>query len=376
MTNILFFIDKFAYNGSIGGAEKVLLNLVNYMDKSEFNITVQTVFYEAMADRLDKSVRYCYCYRTKNAFTRLIYRIETQLGLTYLLHIKDKYDIEAAFLESEPTKVIASSTNRKAKKLAWVHCDLDVSVKDKENFVRKTSKWYSKYDKVICVSEKCKDSFEKLFGNSPESIVIHNVIDEDEILKKSQVKLSQMPSKTQITLLCVGRLTPQKNPMRLLATHRRLLDAGINHELWMVGDGEIRVQVEDEIKRLNISNTVKLLGFQNNPYPFMNRADLLVCSSNYEGYSTVVTEGLILGKPIVTTNCSGMKELLGNSEYGIVTENTDEAFYNGLYDVLMDREKLQMLRDKAKQRGKEFGRSKLLHDTECFFKDMLGEKQG
>lgn len=372
MVNILFHIDKFAFNGAIGGAEKVLISLANAMDKTKFSVTVQTVFPEIMADRLDKSVRYRYCYPKKNRLFYLIYRIEAQLGLTYTLHIKDEYDIEAAFLECDPTKVLAASTNRKAKKVAWVHCDFDVAVKDKEAYVKKTWPWYRKYDKVVCVSEKCRESYIKLFGNVPESVVLHNVINENEIYQRAQETLPDMPEKTKLTLLCVGRLTPQKNPLRLLRVHKRLLEAGIDHELWWVGDGEMRTQVEEEIEKLGVSSSVRLFGFQSNPYPFMREADLMVCSSNYEGYSTVITEALILGKPIVTTDCSGMRELLGDSEYGLITDNNDEKFYDALLSVSVNQDtELPRLTYAAQQRGAMLTMEKLVSKNEEFLMKLL-----
>ena len=77
-------------------------------------------------------------------------------------------------------------------------------------------------------------------------------------------------------------------------------------------------------------------GFRDNPYCLMGTADLLVCSSVFEGFSTFITEGLILGKPIVTTDVSGMRELLGDSEYGLITANDDEAFYEGVKRMLAE----------------------------------------
>ena len=71
-------------------------------------------------------------------------------------------------------------------------------------------------------------------------------------------------------------------------------------------------------------------GFQSNPYSYMKRSDLYVCSSYVEGFSTVVSEAVILGIPVVTTESSGMREILGDSEYGLITENSDESLYQGM----------------------------------------------
>ena len=116
MIRILFFIEELR----AGGAEKVLCNLVNSMDQSRFDITVQTLWPCDAAAYLKPGIRYRSCYPSNNAACHLLSRAEAALGLTYTLHIKGDYDIEVAYLECGPTKIMAGSTNRNAKKLAWV----------------------------------------------------------------------------------------------------------------------------------------------------------------------------------------------------------------------------------------------------------------
>lgn len=75
----------------------------------------------------------------------------------------------------------------------------------------------------------------------------------------------------------------------------------------------------------HLQGSVQLLGFRDNPYPYMAAADLYVCPSYVEGFSTVVSEAVVLETPVVTTDCSGMREILGDSEYGLITQNTEES---------------------------------------------------
>ena len=92
-----------------------------------------------------------------------------------------------------------------------------------------------------------------------------------------------------------------------------------------------------------------------------------MCSSNYEGFSTFISEGLILGKPIITTDCSGMKELLGDSEYGMITANNDNAFYEGLKTMLsLSEEQLKRYAEKSLRRGEMFSTAQLVNNTESF----------
>lgn len=368
MIKILFHIDTL----SGGGAEKVLCNLVNHMDQSKFDITVQTLFPEKSNQYLVDSIKYKAVYHSNNKFYKYIYRLEAALGLVYRLHMKDVYDIEIAYLEFGPTKVIASSTNKKAKKIAWVHCDFEIAIKDKEAFIAKASKQYKKYDRIVCVSEKCKESFVSMFGNQPEVEVVHNVIDDEEILEKARQSLPSGVKKRKFTLCTLGRFSPQKNYIRLLKTAYQLHEEGYDFDLWVLGDGEQRPLIEGFINEHHMDPYVTLFGFQKNPYPFIKEADWLVCSSNFEGFSTFISEGLILGKPIITTDCSGMRDLLENSEYGIVVPNDDEEFYNGLKSVFsLNEDQLQAFAEKSRLRGKMFSTDSLVKNIEMYFETIL-----
>ena len=155
-----------------------------------------------------------------------------------------------------------------------------------------------------------------------------------------------------------------------------MLEDGLDHDLWIVGDGEERSLLEAYIHENHLEASAKLLGFRENPYNLMYAADILVCSSIFEGFSTFVTEGLILGKPIVTTDVSGMHELLGDSEYGLITANDDEAFYEGVKRMLTEPGLLEHYAEQAKIRGRDFKQEKLAKDTEAFFERELRKKRG
>ena len=84
-----------------------------------------------------------------------------------------------------------------------------------------------------------------------------------------------------------------------------------------------------------------------------------------------MTEGVILGKPIVTTDVSGMRELLGDSEYGLIVENDDEEFYNGLKRMLTDAGSRAHYAEAAFLRGRDFSTQMLVETQERFFEELL-----
>ena len=369
MIKILFFIE----NLSEGGAEKVLRELVNHMDRSKFDITVQTVWPCDAKKYLVPGIRYRSMYSQRNKASVLRYRTEAEAGIAYRLHVKDDYDIECAYLEMGPTKVMSASTNKKAKKLAWVHCDLSKKVDNAEAFVAKAGKQYRQFDEVICVSENVRESFERLFGAAVPTRVLYNVVDDASIREKSAGPLPTGLKKRRLTAASLGRLTHQKGYDLLLKVHDRLIREGFEYDLWIAGEGEDRPKLEAFIQKHGLSDSVHLLGFQENPYPILKAADLLVCSSRYEGLSTFVTEGLILGKPIVTTDCTGMRELLGDSEFGLITEMTEDALFEGMKKMLQNDALRSDYQKKAAERVLAFSKDRLVREIEAYFVKLAGK---
>ena len=366
MIKILFLIEKF----SQGGAEKVLRDLVNHMDQSQFDITVQSVWPYEEGKHLAPGVKYKTVYPVRNKLTEKLFRLEAAAKLTYPLHIKDDYDVECAYLESAPTKILASSTNKKAKKLAWVHCDLSQKLNDYSAFEAKTSPWYRKFDRVVCVSQNVKEAFDQVFHSAFQTDVLYNVVDDESIREQSEAFVPGL-QKRRLTALAAGTLYPPKNYPRLIKAHERLLQAGIEHDLWILGDGEQRPSIEQYIHAHGLTDSVTLFGFQKNPYPYMKAADLIVCSSNYEGFSTVITESTILGKAIVTTDCSGMREILGDSEYGLIVENDDEALFSGMKKMLLSKGLREYYAEKASERAHVFSCGQRARETEQYFEKLF-----
>ena len=373
MTNILFFMDTL----SAGGAEKVLCTLVNNMDQQKFRITVQTLEEVDASQYLVPGIRYKAINRCKTAWGRKLFsywlRLCAELKWLYPLYIRDDYDIEVAYLECGPTKILAGSTNKKALKLAWVHCDLSKKEGIAEQ-AEKLSAYYQQYHKVICVSNTVKESFDALFGQAAESVVLYNVNDESDILQKA--KAHSVPQKDVPVMAAVGRLSYEKGVDRLLEACARLREAGLCFHLRIVGDGPERQKLEQMARTLNLEGSVEFMGFQTNPYPVMAQADMIVCPSRYEGLSTVVTEALILGKPVVTTPCSGMNELLGNSEYGLITADSVEGLYQGLKQMLDDPGLMDRYAHAAEMRGKVFTKAHILAQTEAFFESHCLKEPG
>ncbi len=354
-----------------GGAERVLVETVNHLDPEKYDITLQALFHdETYAKRLAPHVHYKTVFGTKAPISKKVLSAVIQYAAppswVYRHFLKGDYDVEVAFLESFPTKMLAGSDNPKARKYAWVHIDVNTYTKQDRIFRSLAyQKWcYQQFDNIYCVSENVREAFVSKFGLAERTKVVYNILDEEAILEKRQEICEDIPG-DKFLMVSVGSLIPRKGFERLIDICGRLRDEGLDFRLLILGKGEQEETLQDRIRENQLEEVVKLVGYRSNPYPYMAAADLYVCPSYVEGFSTVISEAVVLGIPIVTTETSGMKEILGESQYGLVTENTDEALYQGLLRMLREPELYGHYKEKVAQRASFFSMEKRLAEYEA-----------
>lgn len=376
MEKVLFLIESL----SGGGAEKVLSFLLKHIDKTKFDVTLCCVVDTGKyVEEVKPYVRYmpilpnptglkglkALLYKIKYAF---VYRW-LPLRLAYSWFVPKGADVEIAFVEGFATKLLSCSSNKKAKKIAWLHTDFSNHHWTLGSVFHSTDeekRCYERYNQVIAVSDTANKAFKSIFPSITVPVTtIYNPINNVDILRQSSEPIGEERKDIGVLrIVSVGRLTAVKAFDRLSRIVSKLKQQGYKVELWLLGEGEKRKELENIIIEENISDLVILWGFQSNPYKYMAQCDLFVCSSIGEGYSTAVTEALILGLPVVTTDCSGMAELLKDGECGIITENSEEALFEGIKRMLDNPDKLSYYKEKAIERGKEFCVSHLMKPIE------------
>ena len=117
---------------------------------------------------------------------------------------------------------------------------------------------------------------------------------------------------------------------------------------WTIaGDGKEYDRLEEMVLSHHLGKWEHLIGFQENPYPYIKNADLFVCSSLNEGYNLAISEAIILGVPVISTDCSGIRENLGNGKWGYIVENRKETLYQAIVRCFNDPRFLEELRKRA-----------------------------
>ncbi|MFK5882346.1 MAG: glycosyltransferase [Sulfurospirillum sp.] len=199
--------------------------------------------------------------------------------------------------------------------------------------------------------------------NIKKVITIYNLFDIKKIAEQAK---DDIESKYNgFVFVTVGRLDDGKN-------HQLIIDAmqDVNAQLYIIGEGELRGKLENQIKTLNLENKVFLLGRQKNPYKYLAKADCFVFSSNYEGFPNVLLEALACGLPVISTDCqSGPREILApNSDievqlqndlelakYGILTPiNNVQKLKEAMELIMNDNELRKNYKETAKQRTDDF----------------------
>ena len=365
MIKVLFLIHDLGQ----GGAEKVLVNLVNNMDLTRFDVSVIALFGGGVNEQfLRPEIKYRSIFSKMFPGNSHIMKLFSP-GVLHKWFVKEKYDIEVSYLEGPSARIISGCNNPKTKLVSWVHCTMS-SVSDVASSfknIEEAEACYNKMDTMVFVSEGVRSAFLEKCDYRGTTEVLYNTVESDKILRMSQENAIEIVE-DKIGLVAVGTLKPVKGFDRLLRVIKRLHGEGYPLHLYLLGAGPQQHELEQFVCENSLESTVTLLGYKTNPYKYMSKCDLFVCSSFSEGFSTAVTEALIVGTPVCTVEVSGMKELLGqHNEFGVVTENTEEALYLGIKQLLSNPEVLKSYRIKAEERGKRFNSVNTVQAVEGLF---------
>lgn len=258
----------------------------------------------------------------------------------YRKNIKGDYDTEVAFLEGPITNILQIK-NEKVQKVAWIHND--ISLVFGSGFKSKIKKIlnkniYKKYQKLVFVSNDNLEKFNKTYITDNEKYVVYNYIDPDKVKEKANVEVEDIFDKNSVNFVSVCRLVEQKAVSRLIKVHSRLTKDGVNHRIYIVGDGPLRESLEKEIEEDDVKDTFILLGQKENPYPYIKKAEVFCLFTYYEGYPMVIEEAKILSKYINITDTSA-REVLRNYDNKLIVENTEEGIYTGIKEIVENKKK-------------------------------------
>lgn len=370
---VLFLIPSLG----AGGAERVLVKLANELSLCDlFSVSVKVLFAGgALENELNQKVNYSNVFSKSFRGNIHLFKLLPP-NILFSNIINEHYDLIVSYLEGPTTRIVSGCTDSKTRIINWIHTSATTkkvflkSYRNEKEFTR----CMNKYHATVFVADDCRKTFTDIFPKIKlKDYVLYNPIDEKRILHNAKKETINLP-KNQFNIVSVGRLMKVKGFERLIKIIKKLIDSGMDVSLNILGEGPERDNLEKLVLEYNLSKHVFLHGFKRNPYPLIQASDLYVCSSYREGYSTSVVESLILGTPVVTTDCAGMTEILGyNQEYGLIVENDIDSLYHAIYCLLNDKNKYIYYKKQAIDRGTYFSSKKTLDEIENFFKKEVDE---
>ena len=341
-----------------GGAEKVLVTFLKNLPKDKYEIDLLLNLYSGkyLAEVPDW-INVLYLNKGEMITTNRIqdipkkaYRVLYQKLLKkfpkilYSTILKNKkYDVEFAAIHGFRDEIL-NSPIKSSKKIVWIHNDLRKT--QFHNYTDEEIRKFFGFDTIMVISEHIQKDFENLAQTEDEKsriVRIYNPLDTEEILsksevgsRKSEVSLSFGEGLRERLFVSVGTVFPQKGFDRLLKVHQKLLNEGFKHRIQIIGDGYDFENIKNLKTELGVNETAEMLGFTDNPYPYVKAADFYILSSRYEGFPTVLFEAITLKKNIIATDVSGVKEMLEDGKLGLIIENSEEGIYEGMKKALTE----------------------------------------
>ena len=363
MIKILFLIHDLGQ----GGAEKVLVNLVNNLDRTKFEITVIALFGGGVNEQfLLPHIRLLTCFQHMLPGNSHLMKLLSPRQLHVWL-VQDKYDVEISYLEGPSARIISGCPRKDTKLVSWIHVEQHSMSALAKSF-RSSSEaiyCYEKFHQTVTVSKFVQEDFCRILNYTKPCSVLYNTVESEKILQAAADPAPELTKDSNFRLVAVGTLKESKGYDRLLRIMYGLRQQGYSAHLYILGIGKLQQKLEQYIAENGIEDAVTFLGYQTNPYRIISKCDLFVCASHAEGFSTAATEALIVGTPVCTVEVSGMKEMLGyHNEYGLVTENSEEALSEGIKRLLDDAQLLSHYKKKAAERGATFSTKQTVHAVE------------
>jgi len=373
---ILFVIP----NLGAGGAEKSLINLLNSFDfntyevdlllthksgiflemvPKEVNILDVPKYYDIFSKQLFVALkRLLSSGRLDLFFYKTLFTINNRLQRNklkaeqnnwkfvkyFFADIEKEYDTAIGYLEKTSNYIVIDCIKAK-NKIGFIHNDynaMGMSPKVDNYF-------FGKFKFIVTVSEECVLSLRKTFPQYEKKIkLIKNFIPKKYLydLSKEQQQDGLLNRKY---ILSIGRLSEQKSFDKAIDAFKLLNSKHPGLEWIILGEGNLRPQLEKQIEKNGLEGKFWLLGNRINPYPFIKNCIVYVQTSIFEGKSIAIDEAKIFAKPIVVTNYPSAKDQIADGETGLIAEMNPKDIADKIESLILDEQLRNILSENLRK---------------------------
>ena len=283
-----------------------------------------------------------------------ICQVLTELGVAHLpmkelnghelRRVVDAYKPDLIHSHDVRATVLAARFHKRAALVSTIHVN-DVSMRSLSPKVAVFCLAARRMRHIFWVSGSCYEQYYFKNRVSSKSSVLTNVIDRDALVEK----MNTDPNAYPYDIVYVGRLSPQKNPLRLAGVLALAASKKPGLRAAVIGSGELEARMKAKLDELGIAGNVSLLGYKFNPYKLLHDAAAMVMTSDFEGTPMVALEAMALGVPIVSTPVDGMRDLVVEGKTGYLSDD-DEVLAERLVQLVNDPALRRALSDDALER--------------------------
>ncbi len=353
-----------------GGVERLVIDLMEHLDKERFEVAAVSLFPKTGSifekDIEEKKLKVYYLNLRKSwPFNPLVIFELYKILRTFQPHVvhMHRYGLTYGLLPVLLCRVPA--------RIYTMHGPAEKDVKLMARLINRIG---FRFGGVlpVCVSQRVKESVIRVYGKHIDAPVIYNGINTSRFLSVG----FKAKSGDDLILLHIGRFHPEKNHFNLITGFELAVKEYSNMQLWLVGDGPLRVTVEKAVKEKRLEEKVRFLGVRSDIPELMAQADIFLLPSDYEGLPLTLLEAMAAGKPVIATDVAGSELIIDNQTGLLVPVRSPEALAKAiLYLAKNPSLREQMGRLARKVALENFDISRMVREYESLYMKTLEEKQ-
>lgn len=163
-------------------------------------------------------------------------------------------------------------------------------------------------------------------------------------------------------ILHIGRFSKQKNHEALVRAFANIVERGQDVELYLYGQGELEESIKELVKSLHVENNVFFCGLTDDVYSVMEKCDIFVLPSLFEGMPMTLIEAMGTGMPILASNVGGIPDMIENEKTGLLCEPTVESIVEGLERLISSEKERKQFGENAVISSERFSADKMAKD--------------
>lgn len=346
----------------VGGIQRSLINLLNNIDYSKYNVTLFLFSSDNDYEDLDERVKLIYANKLLNLTNTLPQKVLKKSKFMWIIRkfiafickilgsnivykfmflfekSLDRYDTAISYTNNANTNSVYFGSNKfvlekinAKRKISWLHVDYEKMHLHNKNNIKE----YEAFDTIVHVSEAVKETFLKFNPKmASKSHIMYNFINEEVIEDLSKQYVVERAAAFEI--VSIGRLEENKSPKTYIEIAIELSNKNIDFRWLIIGEGGQRDFIQKEILKHNLQEKVCLTGELKNPYPYIKAADLLVSASHSESFGLAIAEALCLNKPVIARNYPALKELIQPGVNGLIGYD-DQELLNYVVNIIQNK---------------------------------------